>query len=152
MEVTIRQAQSSDIEAMLLLLEELFSIEKDFDFDSAKSRKGLEMIITGTKDKAIFVADCCRMVVGMCSVQSVISTAEGQNSGLVEDLVVNKRFRRKGVASLLLGRIEKWAMDNGIKRLQLLADINNKSALDFYHGKRWSKTQLICLRKYTEDI
>lgn len=152
MEITIREAQSQDIDRMLILLEELFSIEKDFVFNASENRKGLEMLMADTKDKVLFIASCQKQIVGMCSVQAILSTAEGQKVGVVEDLVVDKRFRRNRIASSLISTIERWALKRDIKRLQLLADKNNNIALDFYRGSGWSKTQLICLRKYVEDI
>lgn len=152
MEVTIRKAQRKDIDQMLALLEELFSIEKNFVFDASKNRKGLEMFMEKSNDKALFVASCQEQVVGMCSVQTIISTAEGQKAGVIEDLVVDKKFRRNQIASSLLSTIDRWALKKGIKRFQLLADITNNIALDFYRGTGWTKTQLICLRKYAEDI
>ena len=151
MDITIRKARSQDIDRMLVLLEELSSIEKDFTFNPAKNRKGLEMLIADTKDKALFVASFQEQIVGMCSVQAIISTAEGQKASLIEDLVVEKGHRRKRIASSLISTIGRWALKRGIKRLQLLADNTNKSALSFYDGTGWSKTQLICLRKYAGD-
>ena len=35
----------------------------------------------------------------------------------------------------------------GLKRLQLLADKNNGSALIFYQKQGWQAAQLVCLRK-----
>lgn len=37
----IRPAKQSDANGLVLLLQQLFSIEKDFDFDAARQRKGL---------------------------------------------------------------------------------------------------------------
>lgn len=152
MEVMIRQAERWEIDQMLVLLEELFSIEKDFVFDASKSRKGLEMFMEKSDDNALFVAINNEQVVGMCSVQTVVSTAEGQKAGIIEDLVIDKQFRRNKIASLLTKTIKKWALRRGLGRLQLLADINNTEAYDFYKNTGWSKTQLICLRKYAENI
>jgi ribosomal protein S18 acetylase RimI-like enzyme len=150
--IKIRKAQSSDIDAMLGLLEELFSIETDFAFNADKSRKAFEMMIPESNDKAVFVGDCSGSIAGMCSIQTIISTAEGQKSGIIEDVVVARKFRRKGIASLLLDAAGNWAMNMGIQRLQLLSDRTNDAAMKFYHANCWSKTQLFCLRKYTEAL
>lgn len=137
---------------MLGLLEELFSIESDFTFNPNKSRMGLEIMIPETNKNAFFIADCQGYIAGMCSIQTLISTAEGEMSGIIEDVVVDRKFRRKGIATQLLDAAQEWANDKGFKRLQLLADVTNRAAIDFYHANRWSKTQMICLRKYTEDL
>jgi GNAT superfamily N-acetyltransferase len=44
-------------------------------------------------------------------------------------------------------KIEDWARERGVKRLELLADRNNSPALEFYRKLNWQSTQLICLHK-----
>ena len=71
-----------------------------------------------------------RRVLGMCTVQTMISTAEGGRVGLLEDLVVAADFRNQGQGEKLLAEAVRWAECQGLKRLQLLADKNNLSALN----------------------
>lgn len=87
------------------------------------------------------------MVVGMCTAQILISTAEGGMVALVEDMVVDARYRGMGIGRQLMSAIEGWAQKRRISRLQLLADRTNFSALDFYDKMGWRPTQLICLRR-----
>ena len=77
----------------------------------------------------------------------MISTAEGSASLLVEDVVVTRDWRGKGVGRKLLDRIAQWAAEQGANRMQLLADRTNKAGLDFYSHSGWQQTQLICLMK-----
>ena len=67
--------------------------------------------------------------------------------GLLEDLVVAADFRNQGVGEKLLAETVRWAECQGLKRLQLLADKDNRSALKFYGKHGWESTQLICLKK-----
>ncbi len=99
------------------------------------------------KHKCIQVAEYNKEVIGMCSAQTLISTAEGGIVAVVEDLVVDKRFRGLGIGRMLLESIEAWSRQSGLKRLQLLADSNNQPALHFYQQNNWQPTQLICIRK-----
>jgi hypothetical protein len=46
-----------------------------------------------------------------------------------------------------MAAISTWADRHGLTRLQLLADRNNRPALDFYARLGWRQTQLICLRR-----
>lgn len=46
-------------------------------------------------------------IVGMATIQTLISTAEGGRVGLVEDVVVDESFRGKGIGKLLLAGIEE---------------------------------------------
>ncbi len=147
--ITIRDANPKDIDQMLPLLEQLFSIEADFKFDSRVQARGLALMLDGCgKHRAVKVA-CTKEgnIIGMCTAQTRISTAQGKISAMVEDLVVDKACRGKGIGSRLLDAIEDWAGIRGIASIQLLADRNNHKGLDFYKALGWKSTALICLVK-----
>jgi len=148
--ITIKVAEFFDVEALIFLIAELFQIETDFQIDPVKQRAGLELLLN-SDNAQIFVAqaqvDDSNQIVAMCSVQVLISTAEGAKVGMVEDLIVSEPYRRQGIGEKLLESLENWAQQQGLKRLQLLADKNNQSALGFYRQQNWQTTQLIGLRK-----
>jgi ribosomal protein S18 acetylase RimI-like enzyme len=146
--ITVRIAKPSDIPKLVELLKELFTIEADFDFDQEKQAHGLNLLLNSEKD-CILVAELLsdNKVLGMCTVQTLISTAEGGPVGLLEDLVVAADFRHHGIGAKLLAEAVNWAECQGLKRLQLLADKNNLPALNFYEKQGWESTQLVCLRK-----
>ncbi|MDI6881040.1 MAG: GNAT family N-acetyltransferase [Desulfitobacteriaceae bacterium] len=143
----IRRAHHTDIPRLIELLKILFSIEKDFSVDESKQRKGLEMMLDDYANRCIIVAAMNQQIIGMCTAQILVSTSEGGSVALVEDLVVDKENRRKGIGRDLLLSLENWAIEKGTKRLQLLADRNNTPALEFYKSMSWNHTQLICLHK-----
>lgn len=145
----IRKALLSDIDQMVMLLKSLFSFEADFVFDAETQRSGLERMLRedGAGVRCIFVAALNHEILGMCSIQAVVSTAEGGKAGLVEDMVVKQEWRGKGLGKELFQAVCRWAEQNNIKRLQLLADKTNDPALGFYKKLGWHTTQLICLRK-----
>lgn len=143
----IRRARNSDIPSLIRLLEILFSIETDFRIDESKQRTGLEMMLNDEMNRCIMVAEKDLKVIGMCTAQLLVSTAEGGYVALIEDVVVSKEHRGEGIGSDLLLAVERWAAAKGVKRLQLLADRNNILALDFYKKMSWNNTQLICLHK-----
>jgi ribosomal protein S18 acetylase RimI-like enzyme len=142
----VREARNDDIPALIGLLEELFSIEKDFFSGPEAQKRGLELLIRSADDR-IFVAEIDKNVVGMCSVQILISTAEGGKVGLVEDVVVSKNYQGHGVGRTLMSAIDNYAKELGLSRLQLLADKNNHLAIGFYKNIGWGNTNLICLRR-----
>ncbi|HER63365.1 MAG TPA: GNAT family N-acetyltransferase [Desulfobacteraceae bacterium] len=144
--VIIRAAVSSDIDALTSLLQILFSIEDDFVFNEIYQRRGLQMMID-FKQACILVAEVNGRVVGMCSGQLTLSTAEGGPALLVEDMVVREEYRGKGIGSRLMEEIARWGQKKDANRLQLLADRNNSSALEFYKKTGWRVTGLICMRK-----
>ncbi len=131
---------------MVALLRLLFSLEEDFTFCPGQQRTGLEMMLKNDRG-ILLVAEKNTEIIGMCSGQLMVSTAEGGLSLLVEDVVVDKSRQRNGVATALLGGLQDWGTKKNVVRLQLLADRSNSPALNFYHKLQWHQTQLICLCK-----
>lgn len=142
----IRPASHEDLGAMTRLLQELFAIETEFEFDEEKQRCGLEMLLD-SPTAGIWVADRRGRVVGMVTVQLVVSTAEGAFSGWLEDLVVSSAYRRRGLGKALLQMAVNWAQERGAARIQLLADSRNVPALIFYRRQEWLQTNMIALRR-----
>ncbi len=146
-ECYIRRATTDDVEALADLLCALFTIETEFTIDREKQKRGLVMILE-SEASVIQCAEIKGNVVGMCSAQCLVSTAMGGLSALVEDLVVHKDHRRRGIGTLLLASMETWAREQGAMRLHLLADTQNKKAKTFYTKLRWGETRMVCRRKY----
>jgi len=144
--ILIRQAEDCDLHSLVALLEILFAIEEDFTFAPERQLLGLQLLLA-TPAARVIVAEAAGRVVGMCSGQLLVSTAEGAMSLLVEDLVVEENYRGRGTGRRLLAAIAGWAADYGVCRLQLLADRHNLPALKFYERQGWQLSQLICLRK-----
>lgn len=142
----IRPAGPADLDALVELLRMLFGIEADFNFDAARQRQGLVMLLAH-EAAVILVAEAAGRVIGMCSGQLTISTAEGGFALLVEDVVVAEPWQGKGVGRELLAALEQWAIARKIARFQLLADKNNTAALEFYRKLGWRSTELICQRR-----
>ncbi len=146
--INIRTAIPSDVPQLVALLQALFTIEADFDFDADKQAQGLRLLLKSDK-ACILVAESSadENLRGMCSIQILISTAEGGAVGLLEDLIVDADFRNQGIGKKLLAEAVCWSEQQGLKRLQLLADKNNSSALGFYGVQGWQSTQLVCLKQ-----
>ncbi len=146
--ISIRTVKTDDVPQLVALLKALFEIEADFDFDLDKQTRGLELLINNDQ-ACILVAESNdnKKLLGMCSIQVLVSTAEGGAVGLLEDLIVAADFRNQGIGAKLLAEAVSWAGRQGLKRLQLLADKNNSPALGFYQKQGWQSTQLVCLKQ-----
>jgi GNAT superfamily N-acetyltransferase len=150
MDVLIRAARPGDIPQMSDLLTGLFSIETDFVPDVERQIRGLSLLVSAPPGRScVLVAEQGGAVVGMTTVQTLISTAEGGLVGLVEDVVVHRDARRRGIGTKLIASIVDWARLHGLIRLQLLADRDNQRALAFYISRSWNSTRLICLWRRT---
>ncbi len=147
MDIIIRPAQPWDIPRMSELLAELFSIESDFSPNMEKQMYGLSALIADLSGRTlVLVAVNDGTVIGMATVQTLVSTAEGGRVGFIEDVIVDKKHRRTGIGTLLLQEIVDWSRKARLKRLQLLADLDNQPALDFYSSQGWISTRLACMR------
>lgn len=143
---TIRNAEFPDIDSLVRLLSQLFSIEKDFEFNAKAHHMGLRLMLEGcNRHRTVKVAVCNDKIVGMCTAQTRISTARGSITAVLEDLVVDAGYRHQGIGQGLLSEINQWAQKRGIDHLQLLADKDNSSALAFYKRHKWQSTNLVCL-------
>ncbi len=142
----VRSATIADIAGMIQLLQELFAIESDFTPNVRLQRQGLATLIE-SEGATILVAEVKKQVIGMCTLQPLISTAEGGVVGIVEDLVVTEAYRGMGVGSVLLAAIEDVAQQQDMSRLQLLTDFDDKKVDHFYETHQWQHTKLMTMRK-----
>jgi len=146
--ITIRGAEPSDTDGLVALLRVLFTLEEDFSYNERVQRRGMALLISRQgPERQVFVAEKGGRVAGMCSIQTLISTAEGGLVGQVEDVIVRDGYRGTGMGNALMDAVDGWARKHGLKRLQLLAERDNTRALKFYRSRGWQITNLICVRK-----
>jgi GNAT superfamily N-acetyltransferase len=121
MNIILREAVPGDLPAICGLLGELPAAEVDFEPDYEKQYRGLSLL---------------------CGAQTLVSTAEGGYSLLIEDLVVHRDYRRCGLGARLPDRAAEWAAARGIRRMQLLCDETSHDAQLFYASTGWERTRL----------
>lgn len=129
--IKIRKAQLHDLKPMAQLLEELFSIEDDFTIDLDLQYQALTLLFH-SKNATLLVAKIKNKVVGMVTMQSLISTAMGGTVGLIEDMIVSHEYRGQGIGNTLMRTVIEEANQLGYLRLSLGADLRNAPALQFY--------------------
>ncbi len=139
--ITIEKARAEDLREMAELLSILFAIEQDFTVDYDKQLAGITKLYHH-KGKDLLVAKHEGSVVGMVTMQRLISSAEGDYIGQIEDLVVKENYRKMGVGSRLINKMRALAQEHGYKRIQLAADIDNENALRFYSRRGFHQTHL----------
>jgi GNAT superfamily N-acetyltransferase len=147
--ITYDVATIDDIADLIRLLDALFSIEKDFNPDTSKQQKGLELLLKNDTAATIQVArNTTGKAIGMVSAQLVISTAQGAASAWIEDMVIDGAYRGHGIGKQLLQNVLKWAKNKGATRAQLLVDIENSDAVGYYQHLNWESTQLQARRMF----
>ncbi len=139
----IEDAVQADIPAMVRLLNELFTIEQDFQPDESRQVAGLSMLLQTPGQAVIKVARIDNgEAIGMVSAQLVISSAQGTPSAWIEDMVISLPYRSKGLGRLLLESALAWARERGASRAQLLVDLDNEPALGYYERLGWQTSRM----------
>ena len=129
---SVGSAARSDLPRLVELLGLLFSQEREFSPDPEKQREALEAMLADRSRGRIFVAREGSEVVGMATLLYTVSTAEGGKAALFEDLIVEPRHRRKGIGSKLAYYVIQQARAEGVRRITLLTDLENDTALGLY--------------------
>ena len=140
--ISVEKAGENDLTQMAELIGILFEIEKDFSVDFEKQLAGITKLYTH-EDTDLLVARHEGKVIGMVTMQRLISSAAGDYIGQIEDLVVHEQYRKMGVGSRLINKIRFVALEeHGYKRVQLAADMDNVNALNFYTRRGFRRTNL----------
>ncbi|MDQ7003759.1 MAG: GNAT family N-acetyltransferase [Ghiorsea sp.] len=147
--IRIRDANTEDLSKLTVLVSELFNIEPDFNPNIRKQRQGLAYLME-CEQATVLLMESSHEIIAMCTLQPLISTAEGGTVGMVEDLIVAEKWRGKGLGTVLLNAVQAVALTQGMSRLQLLAGRGNAQAQLFFDKQEWQKTNMRVRRKNLE--
>jgi len=142
----IRIAKSEDVADLVDLLNELFSMDLEFEPNNEIQRTGLLAIIQNPELGCILVKCINRKIIGMVSVLYSVSTALGGKVGILEDMIISEKYRAMGNGRNLLESAMNFAKENNCLRLTLLTDYNNEPAIEFYKQFGFFKSQMIPMR------
>ena len=146
-EVTIEPAISADVDALCVLLGELFAQETEFTPDAEAQRCGLVMILAEPRAGEIWVARCAGKVVGLVNLLFTISTALGAPVALLEDMVVSRHHRGTGIGTQLLNKAIDVAHARGCRRITLLTDADNTVAQHWYEQHGFVRSTMTVMRR-----
>src|SRR5574340_614058 len=147
MGIEISQAEAADLDQLAGLLAELFTLENDFRPDREKQLRGLRLILDNPALGRLFVLRDRGRVAGMANMLITISTAEGCRVAVLEDVIIHNEHRGKGLGRRLVEHVLAWAGTEGMARVTLLADRDNKAALDFYRRLGFDRSHMVVLRR-----
>jgi GNAT superfamily N-acetyltransferase len=126
--VTIRVAGQRDTEAIAPLLGQL-----GYPATSLELGERLERL-TDHPDAEVLVAELDAEVVGVAAYQLIDLLERPDPQCRITALVVDDRYRRRGVAFALLHTIEESALDLGCFRLEVTTRTERADALAFYRA------------------
>ena len=134
MEFLIRKAKTTDMSKVLDLIVELAIFEKEPLAVEISVDDLIQHGIGSSSDFDCFVAEAANNIVGIALVYTRFSTWKGRVLHL-EDLIVSKNMRGKGIGSALLDRVVKHASDLKVKRVSWEVLDWNTPAIQFYEAK-----------------
>ncbi|MDR1708722.1 MAG: GNAT family N-acetyltransferase, partial [Candidatus Accumulibacter sp.] len=147
MDIIIDAATEDDLEAMADLLAELFALEDDFAPERAKQLAGLRLILDEPGIGRLFALRVAGRVAGMANALITVSTAEGRRVVLLEDVIVAAPWRGRGLGRRLVEHVAAWAAAEGLTRITLLTDKQNRPALAFYQRLGFTVSAMRVLRR-----
>ncbi len=146
MKKEISIAALNDLPELTELLNDLFTQDIEFVPDLKKQKSGLEAIINNPEMGEILVLKGEGKILGMVSLLYSISTALGGKVAILEDMIIHKDYRGKGLGKELLGEAIRFSKGRNCLRLTLLTDFNNDVAIQFYQHFGFKKSEMIPMR------
>lgn len=143
----IRPARRRDLPALVGLLDQLFAQEAEFRPEPELQRRGLAMILADKRRGRILVLEEDGAVAAMVNLLESVSTALGGKVLTLEDVVVDKARRGRGLGSRLVAHALDWARAEGYLRVTLLTDRDNAGAIAFYRGLGFAESTMVPLRR-----
>ena len=134
MDYVIRNATKNDMPQVLHLIKELAAFEKEPD--------AVEVTADDLKQDGFgehpafhcFVADVNSKIEGIALIYNRYSTWKGKILHL-EDLIVSKSMRGKGLGTALLDKVVQYGYDLDVKRINWEVIDWNEPAINFYEQK-----------------
>ena len=145
--LNIQKATTNNIEELCTLLDILFSQELEFVPNGALQEEGLRTIIKSDTLGDIFVAIQDDKIVAMVNMLYTYSTALGAKVAMLEDMVVDPKYRAQKIGSQLLSYVVKHLEEEGFKRITLLTDADNIQAHNFYGQNGFDISTMVAFRK-----
>ena len=142
----IRLANEHDLPQLVGLLNELFTQDIEFEPDCETQESGLRKIIGNHEVGDILVLVIEGKIIGMVSLLYSISTALGGRVAILEDMIISKDYRSRGLGKELLGEAIGFSKQQNCLRLTLLTDFDNDVAIKFYKSFGFTKSEMIPMR------
>ncbi len=136
--MNIRLATKDDKASVLKLLDELgkeVNKLRGYDPHNTEAQKVGGPIfdsIISRKDILIFLAEENEKLIGLATFYLIPNIRHGWHRGHIEDFVIARHLRGKGIGTQLLSTIKKYCTDHNIKVIKLDSGLELEKAHRFY--------------------
>lgn len=157
-QVLIDEAVPGDVEALLALMKVLSTehIAMDRFFEPAlRWRAMLEAMFAeriGHREHLVLVARSGGRVVGLVTAALRWHSAFRRTPrAMVENLIVAPEYRRQGIATRLIERLEAWCDECGVQEVELSVAVANDAAREFWLQRGYQPVMLRLHRSSKDD-
>jgi N-acetylglutamate synthase-like GNAT family acetyltransferase len=141
--IKVRPARASDVKGLAELVDKLIPREA--------RRSDRIRVLTGSLRKSnyhLYVAEKDQRLVGFVDLWFFSDFAHAGRMGIIQNLFVDRRVRRKGVGDLLLKRVTSRASQLKLKELHVWTSFENRAAISLYRKHRLTKRSLLLEREF----
>lgn len=119
--------------------------------NSIDEAKEILMEYFSSDEKEVFAYKVCDKYAGLalCSLRhDYVEGCDSSPAGYLEGIVVDKQFRKKGIANTLCKECEQWAKSNGCTEFASDCEFDNIQSLKFHLGIGFKEeNRIICFKK-----
>lgn len=137
--MNVRFAEARDVNEVLGLLDELIKEvnlkrgqRAPKGIEGQEARREIFSKLLEREDVKIFVAEDNGHLVGVCDLFILPIMRRGNYHGHIEDLVISKNVRGKGIGSMLLNAVKDYCKQQNINVIKLTSGLELVSAHKFY--------------------
>lgn len=132
--MNIRRINIEDLNNVFDLLNELYENKLVYDIFSKIYKQKLD-----DKNCYYIVAVIDNKIVGVLTSELQVKLHRARKQSFIEDLIVDKDYRSKGIGKLLLNSAVDYAKDNDCEVVELTSYIKNNDAHRFYENNGFIK-------------
>lgn len=130
--ICIRKAKESDLPAIEKLIVELIeSMKTKEDFDPTIAIKNCRNFLHNSSSY-LLVAERDRAVIGFINITIRLTLLHPGGSGLIDELIVGKAYRKKGIGKLLIDATIEKCKQLGCCEVEVSTEFTNTTARRFY--------------------
>jgi len=142
MRLTVRTATEADLPRLVELLDQIDDSMYPARGDAGEAaRLSAFRRIVADPSQHLLVADADGRIVGTVHLIAIPHLSRScKPSGLLESMVVDEAYRRKGVGAALLREVQRLAREAGCYKLALSSNLARRGAHRFYSRLGWKRT------------
>jgi ribosomal protein S18 acetylase RimI-like enzyme len=144
MTIKIQKATNQDVSGIIEMIKQIcdYQCELDKYYRPFLKYKNLEKEVLGSlKDKntIVLLAKLDKKIIGYCvsGVEKAPSYAAVAQIGYIYTVIIDNKYRGKGIGKKILNELMKWFKIKKIKNIELEVDARNSIGVDFWKNNNF---------------